>query len=97
MLDCLAHGDLDGALDRYDGQLFPASDAPLIVERRYHLDVPFDRPPAQGKHGPALAFRRIHTGDAEVFERSIAVAGPEDPQLPAATAALAVATADLAT
>ena len=28
-----------GAVERYDGALLPASDAPLIVERRYHLDV----------------------------------------------------------
>ena len=98
VLDCLAHGDVDGAIDRYEGQLLPASDAPLIVERRYHLDVALRTALLRkGTTAQLLRFGRIHTGDAEVFERSIAVAGPDDPQLPAATAALAVATADLAT
>ena len=98
VLDCLAHDDVDGAIDRYDGQLLPASDAPLIVERRYHLDVALRTALLRkGTTAQLLRFGRIHTGDAEVFERSIAVAGPDDPHLPAATAALAVAIADLAT
>ena len=39
VLDRLRAGDLAGAVARYDGQLLPFSEAPLVVERRYHLDV----------------------------------------------------------
>ena len=91
-------GDLAGAVERYDGQLLPASDAPLIVERRYHLDVALRTALLLGgSTAQLLRFGRVHPSDVEVLERAVSVAGPGDPELPAAVAALAVATADLAT
>ena len=86
-----------GAVERYDGPLLPASDAPLIVERRYHLDVALRTALLRdGSTAQLLRFAGVHPSDVEVLQRAVAVAGPDDPDLPAAVAALAVATADLA-
>jgi hypothetical protein len=96
MLDRLRRGDLDGAVASYDGQLLPTSDAPLIVERRYHLDVALRTALLiSGNTRQLLAFAAVHPSDVEVLHRALAVAAPGDPDLPAAVAALAVATADL--
>ena len=96
VLDRLSCGDLAGAVDRYDGQLLPASDAPLVVERRYHLDVALRTALLRGgSTAQLLRYARVHTSDVEVLQRAVAVASPDDPDRPAAVAALAVATADL--
>jgi len=50
-----------------------------------------------GTTAQLLRFGRVHTSDVEVFERAVTVAAPSEPELPAAIAALAVATSDLAT
>jgi hypothetical protein len=96
VLDRLRHGDVAGAVARYDSQLLPSSDAPLIVERRYHLDVALRT--ALLLHGTTselLRFAAVHPFDEEVLRRAVAVAAPADPDLPAAVAALAVSTAEL--
>ena len=98
VLDHLARGGLAAAVERYDGQLLPASDAPLLVERRYHLDVALRSALLiGGSTAQLLRFGQFHRSDVEVFERAVTVAAPFDPELPAAIAALAVATSDLAT
>ena len=75
----------------------PPSDAPLIVERRYHLDVALRTALLRsGSTAQLLRFAGVHTSDVEVLQRAVAVAVVDDPDLPAAVAALAVATADLA-
>ena len=79
---------------RYEGQLLPRSDAPLVVERRYHLDVALRTALlASGTTGQLLRFAAVHPFDVEVLQRAVDVAA--DPDRPAAVAALAVATAEL--
>jgi hypothetical protein len=96
VLDRLDRGDLAGALERYAGPLLPSSEAPLIVERRYHLDVALRTAVLRGgTTAQLLRFAEVHPADVEILERAVAAAGPDDPRLPAATAALAVAVADL--
>jgi hypothetical protein len=96
MLERLRRGDLDGALAAYEGQLLPTSEAPLIVERRYHLDVTLRTALLlSGNTRQLLRFAAVHPSDLEVLHRAVAVAAPGDPDLPAAIASLAVATADL--
>ena len=96
ILDELRIGDLDAAVARYTGPLLPASDAPLIVERRYHLDVALRTALLlSGSTGQLLRFASVHTADVEVLQRAVAIAAADDPDLPAAVAALAVALADL--
>jgi GAF domain len=95
-LDHLRRGDLDGAIAAYAGQLLPTSDAPLIVERRFHLDVALRTALLlSGNTRQLLGFASVHPFDVEVLHRAVDVAAPGDPDLPAAVAALAVATADL--
>jgi hypothetical protein len=97
ILDQVRLGDLEGAVGRYSGPLLPSSDAPLIVERRYHLDVALRTALLlSGSTAQLLRFAGVHTSDVEVLQRAVAVAAADDPDLPAAVAALAVATADLA-
>ena len=96
VLDRLRRGDLDGAVAAYEGQLLPTSEAPLIVERRYHLDVALRTALLlSGNTRQLLRFAAVHPADVEVLHRAVAVATLDDPDLPAAVAALAVATADL--
>ncbi len=96
MLERLRRGDLDGAVSAYEGQLLPSSEAPLIVERRYHLDVALRTALLLGgTTSQLLKFATVHPSDVEVLHRAVAVAAPGDPDLPVAVAALAVATADL--
>ena len=76
------------------GPLLPASDAPLIVERRYHLDVALRTALLRGgSTAQLLRFAGVHPSDVEVLQRAVAVAAIDDPDLPAAVAALAVAIA----
>ena len=80
MLDRLDRGDLAGAVERYDGPLLPSSEAPLIVERRYHLDVALRTALLRrGTTAQLLRFADVHPADVEVLERAVAVAGPDDP------------------
>jgi hypothetical protein len=96
VLDRVRRGDLDGAVAAYEGQLLPTSDAPLVVERRYHLDVALRTALlTNGNTRQLLRYATVHPWDVEVIRRAIAVAAPDDPDLPSAVAALAVATADL--
>ena len=96
LLDLLRHGDLSGAVGRYDSQLLPISDAPLVVERRYHLDVALRTALLlHGSTSELLRFAAVHPFDVEVLQRAVAIAGPNDPDMPAAVAGLALATADL--
>ena len=97
VLDQLRVGELDEAVQRYRGPLLPASDAPLVVERRYHLDVALRTALLRsGSTAQLLRFGGVHPSDVEVLQRAVAVAVVDDPDLPAAVAALAVAIADLA-
>lgn len=96
VLDRVRHGDLAGAVRRYEGQLLPRSDAPLVVERRYHLDVALRTALlTSGTTRELLRFAAVHPFDVEVLEHAVDVAAPADPDRPAAVAALAVATAEL--
>ncbi len=96
ILELVRAGDLDHAVGSYAGPLLPTSDAPLIVERRYHLDVALRTALLRdGSTAQLLRFAGVHTSDVEVLQRAVAVATIDDPDLPAAVAALAVATADL--
>jgi hypothetical protein len=96
VLEQLRRGDLDGAVGAYEGQLLPTSDAPLVIERRYHLDVALRTALLLGGNTrQLLRYATVHPWDVEVIDRAIAVAAPHDPDLPSAVAARAVATADL--
>jgi hypothetical protein len=96
VLDLLHAGDVGAAVGRYDGQLLPLSEAPLVVERRYHLDVALRTALLlTGSTSELLRFAAVHPFDVEVLRRAVDVAAPGDPDLPAAVAALAVATTDL--
>jgi hypothetical protein len=96
VLDLLHAGDLGAAVTRYDGQLLPFSEAPLVVERRYHLDVALRTALLlHGSTSDLLRFGAVHPFDVEVLQRAVDIAAPADPDLPAAVAALAVATSDL--
>lgn len=92
LLACLDRGDIEGAADLYSAQLLPTSEAPLIVERRHHIDVALRTALLRGgTTGSLLRYVDVHPFDIEVIERAIAVATPDDPLLPAALARLAVA------
>jgi GAF domain len=92
VLDRLRHGDLDAAVAAYEGQLLPTSDAPIIVERRYHLDVALRTALLlSGNTRQLLRYVAVHPADVEVIHRAVAVAAADDPDLPSAVAALAVA------
>jgi hypothetical protein len=96
VLDLVRAGDVAAAVARYDGQLLPFSEAPLVIERRYHLDVALRTALLRnGSTSELLRFAAVHPFDVEVLHRAIEVAPPGDPDLPAAVAALAVATSDL--
>ena len=96
VLELLRAGDVAAAVARYDGQLLPFSEAPLVVERRYHLDVALRTALLlRGSTSELLRFAAVHPFDVEVLHRAVDVAVPGDPDLPAAVAALAVATSDL--
>jgi hypothetical protein len=96
LLARLDSGDADGAARLYRGQLLPASEAPLVVERRLHLDVALRTALLRrGSTAALLRYADVHPHDTEVIERAVAVAASDDPLLPTATARLAVAMADL--
>jgi hypothetical protein len=92
LLERLDVGDIDGAVELYNGQLLPASEAPLVVERRHHIDVALRT--ALLRDGSAAALLRyadVHPFDVEVLERAVASARPNDLLLPTAVARLAAA------
>jgi hypothetical protein len=96
VLESVARGDVAAAAMAYAGQLLPTSEAPLVIERRYHLDVAVRTALlARGSTRDLLRYADIHPYDVEVLERAVAMAAPEDPDRPAAVAALAVANAEL--
>lgn len=96
VLEQVGRGDVSAAAAGYQDQLLPTSEAPLVVERRYHLDVALRT--ALLQHGTTrdlLRYANVNPYDIEVLERAVAIAAPDDPDRPAAVAALAVANAEL--
>jgi hypothetical protein len=92
LFEHLDSGDVAEAAALYRGQLLARSDAPFIVERRHHCDVALRTALLRsGTTAQLLAFADVHPYDTEVLERAIAVAGPDEPRVPTATARLAVA------
>ena len=95
VLDRLDAGDVAGAARLYRGQLLARSDAPFVVERRYHCDVALRTALLRtGTTRDLLAFADVHPFDVEVLERALTRAGPDDPHVATATARLAVALSD---
>jgi hypothetical protein len=95
VLDRVDAGDVAGAARLYGGQLLPRSDAPFVVERRYHCDVALRTALLRaGTTRDLLAFADVHPFDVEVLERALTRAGPDDPHVATATARLAVARSD---
>ncbi|MGH9113548.1 MAG: transcriptional regulator [Acidimicrobiales bacterium] len=89
LLERLAVGDVDGAGELYAGQLLPASDAPVVVERRHHIDVALRTALLRdGSTAALLRYAEVHPHDVEVLERAVAAAEPSDLLLPAAVARL---------
>jgi hypothetical protein len=85
-------GDVDGAARLYAGQLLPASEAPLLVEHRHHLDVALRTALLRsGTTSSVLRFCAVHPHDIEVLRWGLQVAQPDDPLVPAVSARLAVA------
>jgi hypothetical protein len=88
-LACIDRGDLDGAMALYEGQLLIASEAPLVVERRLHLDVALRTALlCNGSVEQLVDFAAIHPFDEAVLERAGNLVGPQDPLVPRITAAL---------
>ncbi|HYZ97254.1 MAG TPA: hypothetical protein VE575_00805, partial [Acidimicrobiales bacterium] len=72
------------------GQLLPASDAPLVVERRHHIDVALRTALLRdGSTASLLRYAEVHPYDIEILERAVAAAPPHDVLLPAAVGRLA--------
>jgi hypothetical protein len=95
VLDLVDAGEVGAAARLYQGQLLPRSDAPFIVERRYHCDVALRTALLRtGATRDLLAFADVHPFDVEILERALSRAGSEDPHVATATARLAVALAD---
>ena len=89
-LACIDRGDLDGAMALYEGQLLIASEAPLVVERRLHLDVALRTALlCNGSVEQLVDFAAIHPFDEAVLERAGNLVGPHHPLVPRITAALA--------
>jgi len=96
LLDRLRVGDVHGAGELYGGQLLPASDAPLVVEHRHHIDVALRTALLRdGSAAGLLRYAEVHRYDVEVLERAVAAASaaPSDLLLPAAVARRAAARA----
>jgi hypothetical protein len=92
LLERLDVGDVDGAGELYNGQLLPASDAPLVVERRHHIDVALRTALLRdGSAASLLRYAEVHPFDVEVLERAVESARPHDLLLPTAVARLAAA------
>ena len=95
LLERLDAGDVERAARLYAGQLLPASEAPLVVEHRHHVDVALRTALLRGATpSGALRYNTVHPFDVEVLERAQVMAPPGDPLVPALTARLAVAYAD---
>jgi hypothetical protein len=92
LLERLDVGDVDGAGELYNGQLLPASDAPLVVERRHHIDVALRTALLRdGSAAGLLRYAEVHPFDVEVLEQAVVSARPHDLLLPTAVARLAAA------
>jgi hypothetical protein len=92
LLERLDVGDVDGAGELYNGQLLPASDSPLVVERRHHIDVALRTALLRdGSAAALLRYAEVHPYDVEVLERAVSSARPQDLLLPTAVARLAEA------
>ena len=90
LVERLEVGDIDGAGELYTGQLLPASDAPLVVERRHHIDVALRTALLRdGSTASLLRYAEVHPYDIEILERAVAAAPPHDVLLPAAVGRLA--------
>jgi hypothetical protein len=92
LLERLDVGDVDGAGELYHGQLLPASDAPLVIERRHHIDVALRTALLRdGSTAALLRYAEVHPSDVEVLEQAVASARPSELLLPTAVARLAAA------
>jgi len=88
-LQAVRHGDLEGALRRYAGQLLPNSESPFIIELRHHLDVSVRAAVLQhGQPGQLLHYADVHPFDVEVLEAARLLAPLGDPLLGEVTARL---------
>jgi hypothetical protein len=92
LLERLEVGDVEGAAELYGGQLLRASDAPLVVERRHHVDVALRTALLRdGSTAALLRYAAVHPYDIEVLEQAVASARSDDLLLPAAVARLSAA------
>ena len=92
LLERLEVGDVDGASELYGGQLLPTSDAPLVVERRHHIDVALRTALLRdGTTAALLRYAEVHPYDVEVLEQAVTAAAPGDLLLPTAVARLTAA------
>jgi hypothetical protein len=85
----LRGGDVPGAARDYLGRLRPRSEAPCVVEHRYHLDVALRTALLRwGSAADLLRFAEFHPFDLEVLERAGQVVSPDDPCIAAIAAGL---------
>lgn len=92
LLGRLEVGDVEGASELYRGQLLPMSDAPLVVERRHHLDVALRTALLRdGSASALLRYAEVHPHDVAIAQQAVAKAEtePGDVVLPMAMARLA--------
>lgn len=88
-------GDLAGATRLYRGQLLPTSEAPLIVDSRYVLDVTLRTALlTRGSSADLLRYAAVNPSDLAALERAVAVAEAHDPARPIAVGRLAGALRD---
>ena len=88
-LGAIDRGDLATAIALYGGQLLAASEAPFVVERRFHLDVALRTALLRdGTVEQLVDFAAIHPFDLAVLERAGNMVGPQHPLVPHITAAL---------
>lgn len=92
VVEHLRAGRLAEAVNGYNGQFLPASEAPGIVEHRHYVDVALRNALLRaGTVGDLLRFARFHPFDTELVERALAVAEPGDPLVADAEARLRTA------
>ena len=81
VLDALRGGDLDQALNAYQGPLLPESEAPGIIVWRNHLEVALREAVLRARRPePALRYGDLHPEDYQVFERALTLLAPDDPR-----------------
>ena len=94
--DRVRAGDLAGAVDAYQGQLLPESDAPFAVEHRHLIDVMLRQCLLEsGTPAELLRFAEVHRFDEAILERAIAESDRSDPIRHEAEARLHLAREDL--